>query len=188
LTYGLFSNILPSMSTRICGGRYRSIRLVCPASKVRPTTDRVKEAIFSTLIHHLQDSIVLDLFAGTGGLGIEAISRGAAWVTFIENARECIKVIERNVQMIDANQLATVIKSDARTYIGTCSSSFDLIFMDPPYHKALASQLAPHVYNLLNPGGILVVEHSTKEEIPLSAWKTKKYGDTAISYFMRSEE
>lgn len=176
------------MSTRICGGRYRSIRLDCPASKVRPTTDRVKEAIFSTLIHHLQDSVVLDLFAGTGGLGIEAISRGAARVTFIEKATECIKVIERNIHAIDANQLAIIIKADARTYINSCSTSFDLIFMDPPYHKDLASQLTPHVYNLLNPGGILVVEHSTKEEMSLTAWKSKKYGDTAISYFMRSEE
>ncbi len=176
------------MSTRICGGRYRSIRLDCPASKVRPTTDRVKEAIFSTLIHHLQDSIVLDLFAGTGGLGIEAISRGAARVIFIEKATECIKVIERNIHAIDANQLAIIIKADARTYINTCSTSFDLIFMDPPYHKDLASQLTPHVYNLLNLGGILVVEHSTNEEMPLTAWKTKRYGGTAISYFMRSEE
>ena len=176
------------MSTRICGGRYCSIRLECPASKVRPTTDRVKEAIFSTLIHYLQDSVVLDLFAGSGGLGIEAISRGAARVTFIEKATECINVIERNIHVIDANQLAIIIKADARTYINTCSTSFDLIFMDPPYHKGLASQLAPHVYNLLNPGGILVVEHSIKEEILLTAWKSKRYGDTTISYFMRSEE
>ena len=155
---------------------------------MRPTTDRVKEAIFSTLIHHLQDSIVLDLFAGSGSLGIEAISRGAARVTFIEKATECINVIERNIHVIDANQLAIIIKADAGAYINTCSTSFDLIFMDPPYHKGLASQLAPHVYNLLNPEGILVVEHTTKEEIPLTAWKTKRYGDTAISYFMRSEE
>jgi 16S rRNA (guanine966-N2)-methyltransferase len=176
------------MSTRICGGRYRSIRLECPASKVRPTTDRVKEAIFSTLSHYLQDSVVLDLFAGSGGLGIEAISRGAARVTFIDKATECIKVIERNIHVIETQQLAIIIKADVRTYINTCSTTFDLIFMDPPYHKGLASQLAPHVYNLLNPGGILVVEHSIKEEILLTAWKTKRYGDTVISYFMRSEQ
>ena len=125
------------MSTRICGGRYCSIRLECPASKVRPTTDRVKEAIFSTLIHYLQDSVVLDLFAGSGGLGIEAISRGAARVTFIEIATECINVIERNIQAIDADQLAIIIKADARTYINTCSTSFDPYSWTLPTIKVL---------------------------------------------------
>jgi len=175
------------MSLRICGGRYRSIRLKCPASTVRPTTDRVKEAIFSALAHYLHDSIVLDLFAGSGSLGIESISRGAAKVTFVDKSRECINFIKQNLQSIDAKEISVVIQSEARTYINSCDKTFDLIFMDPPYHKGLASELTPHVYNLLNPGGILVVEHSTKELIPLAAWKTKQYGETAISYFLRSE-
>lgn len=175
------------MSLRICGGKFCSIRLECPASHVRPTTDRVKEAVFSTLVHYLQDSVVLDLFAGSGSLGIESISRGAAQVTFVDKSRECINIIKRNIKCIDAQQLSTIIHSEARAYVNSCGSSFDLIFMDPPYHKGLASELAPHVYNLLNPGGILVVEHSTKEMIPLAAWKMKQYGDTAISYFLRSE-
>ncbi|MGO9145970.1 MAG: 16S rRNA (guanine(966)-N(2))-methyltransferase RsmD [Desulfomonilia bacterium] len=176
------------MSIRICGGRYRSIRLDCPTSRVRPTTDRVKEAIFSTLVHDLEDSIVLDLFAGSGSLGIEAISRGASQVTFVEKSQECIKVIERNIETIGAQQRSIIIKSDVRTYIDKCPASFDLIFMDPPYHKDLASQLAPHVYNLLNIGGILVVEHSIREDVPLAVWKSKRYGDTAISYFIRSAQ
>lgn len=176
------------MSIRICGGIYRSIRLECPASSVRPTTDRVKEAIFSTLIHDLADAEVLDLFAGSGGLGIEAISRGASRVTFVEKSKGCIEIIERNIKSIGAQEQSVIIKSDVQTYINKCALRFDLIFMDPPYHKGLASELAPHVYNLLEIDGILVVEHSTREEIPLTAWKTKHYGDTSISYFIRSEE
>ncbi len=175
------------MSIRVCGGRYRSIRLKCPSSRVRPTTDRVKEAIFSVLVHDLHDAMVLDLFAGSGSFGIEAISRGAAQVTFIEKTKECIIVIEKNLETIDAREKAIIIKADARTFIKKCTSLFDLIFMDPPYHKGLATELAPHVYTLLKVGGILVIEHSPREEIPLVAWKTKQYGDTSISYFTRSE-
>jgi len=175
------------MAVRICGGRYRSIRLACPASQVRPTTDRVKEAIFSTIVHYLNDSNVLDLFAGSGSLGIESLSRGAAQVTFVDKNRECINVIKQNLRSINVQQLAVIVHTEARAYINTCKTSFDLIFMDPPYDKNLASELAPHVYNLLNPGGILVVEHSIKEAIPLTAWKFKKYGDTEISYYLRSE-
>jgi len=132
--------------------------------------------------------MVLDLFAGSGSLGIEAISRGAGHVTFVEKSLECIKVIEQNVRTIGVQELATIIKSDAVTYVKNCMTSFNLIFMDPPYHKDLASKLAPHVYNLLTTGGILVAEHSVREEIPMSAWKTKRYGDTVVSYFMRSEQ
>jgi 16S rRNA (guanine966-N2)-methyltransferase len=175
------------MSLRICGGTYRSIRLECPSSRVRPTTDRVKEAIFSVLIHDLNDAMVLDLFAGSGSLGIEAISRGAAQVTFIEQAKECVEVIEKNLKIIDAREKGIIIKADARMFIKKCKTHFDLIFMDPPYHKGLATKLAPHVYSFLKVGGILVIEHSPREEIPLKAWKMKRYGDTTISYFTRSE-
>jgi 16S rRNA G966 N2-methylase RsmD len=72
-------------------------------------------------------------------------------------------------------------------FIKKCKTHFDLIFMDPPYHKGLATKLAPHVYSFLKVGGILVIEHSPGEEIPLVAWKMKRYGDTTISYFTRSE-
>jgi 16S rRNA (guanine(966)-N(2))-methyltransferase RsmD len=175
------------MSVRICGGKNRSIRLECPASGVRPTTDRVKEAIFSVLIDNLQDALVLDLFAGSGSLGIEAISRGAAHVTFVEKSKECIDVIRRNLKAIDALERATILKTEAGQFIRKNTHLFDLIFMDPPYHKGLATELAPHVYNLLSVGGILVVEHSPRDEIPMAAWKSKRYGDTSISYFNRSE-
>ena len=155
---------------------------------MRPTTDRVKEAIFSTLIHDVKDAKVLDLFAGSGSLGIEAISRGASHVTFVEKSKECVEIIGRNIKTLSVQEQSIIIKSDVRTYLDRCKTTFDLIFMDPPYHKDLASQLAPHVYNLLNIGGILVVEHSIREEVPMALWKSKRYGDTAISYFIRSEQ
>jgi len=179
---------MDAMSIRICGGRYRSIRLDCPSSGVRPTTDRVKEAIFSVLMHDLQDSLVLDLFAGCGSLGIEALSRGAAHATFVDSSRSCIEIIRKNIQSIRAENNATVMKGEAGQFVHKCRDRFDLIFMDPPYHKGLATELTPHVYNLLKVGGILVVEHSLRDLIPMDAWKSKRYGDTTISYFRRSEE
>ena len=175
------------MSIRVCGGKNRSIRLECPSSGVRPTTDRVKEAIFSVLVNDLHDAQVLDLFAGSGSLGIEAISRGASHATFVEKSKESIDVIRRNLKAIDAGEKVTIIKTDAGLFIKKCATLFDLIFMDPPYHKGLATELAPHVYNLLKVGGILVVEHSIRDVIPMETWKSKQYGDTSISYFYRSE-
>lgn len=179
---------MDAMSIRICGGIYRSIRLDCPSSGVRPTTDRVKEAIFSVLMNHLQDAHVLDLFAGCGSLGIEAISRGAAHATFVDSSRSCIEIIRRNIQSIKAESRATIMKFEAGQFARNCQDHFDLIFMDPPYHKGLATELTPHVYNLLKPGGILVVEHSPQDEISMPAWKSKRYGGTNISYFSRSGE
>ncbi|MGC9324959.1 MAG: 16S rRNA (guanine(966)-N(2))-methyltransferase RsmD [Desulfomonilia bacterium] len=173
------------MSIRICGGLYRSIRLECPARGVRPTTDRVKEAIFSILGDDVPGSNVLDLFAGCGSLGIESLSRGAQHASFVEKSRVCTEVIAQNLKTIEAGERATIIRGDARSFMKTCTSGFDLIFMDPPYNKALASTLAPHVYKLLNSGGVLVIEHSPAEPLELAAWKHKTYGDTAVSFFRK---
>lgn len=155
---------------------------------MRPTTDRVKEAIFSTLAHSLPEARVLDLFAGSGALGCEALSRGASRVTFVDNSRECIEIIKTNITTLGALEQATVIKTDVKTFIHSCTDTYDLIFMDPPYHKGLASDLTPHVYNLLDTGGILVVEHESGEKILQVPWKHRQYGDTSISYFIRSEQ
>jgi 16S rRNA (guanine(966)-N(2))-methyltransferase RsmD len=179
---------MDAMAMRVCGGMYRSIRLDCPSAGVRPTTDRVKEAIFSVLMNDLQDARVLDLFAGCGSLGIEALSRGAAHATFVDSSRSCIETIRRNIHSIKAEKQATIVKSEAELYVKKCTRLFDLVFMDPPYHKGLATELTPHVYNLLKVGGILVVEHSQRDVIPMEAWKAKRYGDTSISYFRRSGE
>lgn len=174
------------MSIRVCGGTYRSRRLECPQTGVRPTTDRVKEAIFSTLAGHLQGACVLDLFAGSGNLGIEALSRGACEVTFVDKSAVSVRVIEKNLQALGINEHITCIKSEVSAFVRQCSMLYDLIFMDPPYNKGLASNMTPHVYNLLKFGGILTIEHSPSEIIEINPWKTRTYGDTMITYIMRS--
>jgi 16S rRNA (guanine966-N2)-methyltransferase len=175
------------MSIRVCGGIYRSRRLECPVKGVRPTTDRVKEAIFSTLSADIPGAYVLDLFAGSGNLGIEALSRGARQVTFVDKSAVCIRCIEKNLSALGAITDASLIRSDVTAFVHHFSGSFDLIFMDPPYNKGLASKSAPHVYNLLKIGGILTIEHSPDEVIDISPWKTRTYGDTMITYILRSE-
>ncbi|MBN1635668.1 MAG: 16S rRNA (guanine(966)-N(2))-methyltransferase RsmD [Deltaproteobacteria bacterium] len=173
------------MSIRISGGIYRSRRIECPSRGVRPTLDRVKEAIFSTLQMNIEGAEVLDLFAGSGNLGIEALSRGALCATFVDKARICTKVIEKNLKTLGILEKSGIITADIRSYLKVCNRSFDLIFADPPYNKGLASQLAPHVYKLLNSGGILVLEHSPQELITIQSWKNRSYGDTMITYIQK---
>jgi 16S rRNA (guanine966-N2)-methyltransferase len=175
------------MAIRVCGGIYKSRRLECPVKGVRPTTDKVKEAIFSTLSADIPGAYVLDLFAGSGSLGIEALSRGARQVTFVDKSAVCIRCIEKNLSTLGVRTDAALIKSDVSSFVQHFSGGFDLIFMDPPYNKGLASKSAPHVYNLLKIGGILTIEHSPDEVIDISPWKTRTYGDTMITYILRSE-
>lgn len=170
---------------RVCAGLYKSRRVECPEG-IRPTTDRVKEAIFSALAMDLHGKSVLDLFAGSGALGIEALSRGAGAVTFVEQDRVCLGIIRKNIETLAAADKTMLVKADVRTFVRTCATAFDLILMDPPYHKGLASQLAPHVYNLVNPGGVLVIEHSPRETLTVEAWKSRIYGDTMITYVTRA--
>ena len=175
------------MSIRVCGGIYKSRRIECPVKGVRPTTDKVKEAVFSTLSADIPGAYVLDLFAGSGNLGIEALSRGAHQATFVDKSAVCIRCIEKNLSTLGNSMDAVFIKSDVSTFVQHFPGRFDIIFMDPPYNKGLASKSAPHVYNLLKIGGILAIEHSPDEVIDVRPWKIRTYGDTMITYIMRSE-
>jgi 16S rRNA (guanine966-N2)-methyltransferase len=173
------------MSIKVCAGIYRSRRIECPVRGVRPTTDRVKQAIFSTLPVDLEGAHVLDLFAGSGNLGIEALSRGAELVTFVDGSKTCIQVIEKNLRMLQALDRARMVRSDVKAFLDKSRETFDVIFMDPPYNKGLASDLAPHVYSFVKTGGVLVIEHSPIETIPVDPWKTRTYGDTMVTYITR---
>lgn len=173
------------MSLRIGAGQYRSRRIDCPEG-IRPTTDMVKGAIFSALGMVMHGKYVLDLFSGSGALGIEALSRGADSVTFVDKSRPCIHTITKNIVALGALDKVSIFRTDAMSFVLACVNTFDLILMDPPYHNGLASQLAPHVYRLLRPGGVIVIEHSPQEEIDMEAWKSRTYSDTMITFIMRS--
>lgn len=127
--------------TRIIAGRYKGSRLSAPSgSAVRPTTDRMRERLFSVLMHgpypDINNARVADLFAGTGAIGLEALSRGASTITFVEKSPASVACIKENIAALDAENETRVLRISALD-LPTISAPFDIIFMDPPYHKGL---------------------------------------------------
>jgi len=173
------------MSVRIISGKFGSRVIDCPGD-IRPTADRVKEAMFSALGIDIYGLGVLDLFAGSGALGFEALSRGARSVVFVDNSRSSIQFIKKNSLTLGLSQACIVEYSDVMEFIRKSSIEYDLVFADPPYNKGLASKTAAELYKLIKPDGMAVIEHSPKEPIELNTFKQKKYGDTMLSFIKRS--
>ena len=155
----------------------------------RPTMDRVKESLFATIQSYVKDSIVLDLFAGSGQLGIEAISNGANTCYFIDNNKEVIKVLNQNISNLNIKSNSKVILSDWKKSLNEFSNQgikFDLIFVDPPYDYNVYEKILEKVstLNLLNENGLIILEHSNlkfKESYNnLTLYKAKKYGSKSI--------
>ena len=159
----------------------------------RPTMDRVKESLFASIQDYLDDSIVLDLFAGSGNLGIEAISNGASKCYFVDNNKECIKVINENINNFNIKNQSIVLNKDykdALNYFDSNNIKFDIIFVDPPYKYNIKSELLDIIINndILNDNGIIVFEYSNDEEIDnnnFNLFKSKKYGDKYISIYKK---
>ena len=182
---------------RIISGERRGARLLTPkGTNTRPTRGRIKEALFNILSGHqfintIRQRIVIDAFAGSGALGLEALSRGAALSIFIENDHRAIKTLEQNILKLDYQQRARIIKADACTTDIPATEEAGLVIMDPPYELDLAQPCM----ETLKKGGwigeetILVLEHgSTKEpEHPswLECFKTQKYGVTNLFFFRK---
>jgi len=168
---------------RIIAGRWGGRRIKAPGgSTVRPTADRVREAWMSALGGRLDGLTVLDLFAGSGALGLEALSRGAAHVTFVEIARAGFRSLEDNVRLLDADAQATVVKADALKYVRRFEvGSFDLVLADPPYGKGHAAVLLRH-FSDVPFARELWVEHRTGEQLPeLRGLRHRRYGDTTLT-------
>ena len=178
---------------RIIGGVSRGRRLVTPKShSVRPTSDRVKESLFNILGSEVEGKVVLDLFAGTGNLGIEALSRGAERVIFVEKGRKALQLIQRNIAQIGLEGRVEIIPRDANRAIGILKGKgeiFDLILMDPPYEKGLIKRTLIKLIShpIYHTGSILVIEHDRREPMPdtLEGWnlvRERRLGDTVISF------
>jgi len=171
---------------RVIAGTYGGRTLKAPAgADTRPTSDRVREALFSILGDRVQDARVLDLFAGSGALGIEALSRGAATATFVDKAAPAIRAVGANLEALGAD--ATVVRAEARRFLGGASRSgrsYDLVFLDPPYRldAALAAALPEAVKAVLAPGATVVSESDRRAplEIDLPLEDERRYGDTLI--------
>lgn len=158
----------------------------------RPTMDRVKESVFASIQNKIADSIVLDLFAGSGNLGIEAISNGADICYFVDSNYECIKVIKDNIKMFDIEKQCILFNSDYRDALRKFRDNklkFDIIFIDPPYKYQLKNELLKQLkeYNLLSDTGIIVFEYQVEEDlddnIGFELLRNKKYGDKFVSIY-----
>jgi 16S rRNA (guanine966-N2)-methyltransferase len=174
---------------RIIAGRWRGHNIASPpGEKTRPTTDRVREAWMSTLQHDLPGARVLDLFAGSGALGLEALSRGAAHVTFVEKAVGPLRALQSNVDKLGATEEAEIVKKDALAFVGTLPElAFDIAFADPPYDSGAAAQLIARFMEAPF-SRILSVEHRARAELPqLEDAHTRRYGDTAITFITAPE-
>lgn len=159
---------------------------------VRPTTDRVKEAIFSIIQFEIEGREVLDLFAGSGQLGIEALSRGAAYATFTDLNKEAVAVIKNNLLTTGLHKNSAVLQSDATTFLRNSKKKFDIIFMDPPYSKGILQKTLPFAVDAINDGGVIVCEHPYGEEMPenvgrFSIYRQYRYSKLGITVYRINE-
>ncbi|WP_062521350.1 16S rRNA (guanine(966)-N(2))-methyltransferase RsmD [Demequina silvatica] len=177
--------------TRIIAGRWGGRRLAVPPRGTRPTTDRVREAVFSRLDHgdHLRGARVLDLFAGSGALGFEAVSRGAAHATLVEADARATAVLRSNARDLSAGGAVTVVKERVRPFLSRDAEPWDVILLDPPYDipRAELAQVLAAAGDRIAPGGLVVLEWSSRAgDAPwpdtLEAVASKAYGETAIHY------
>lgn len=160
---------------------------------VRPTTDRVKEAMFSIIQFQLEGRRVLDLFAGSGQLGIEALSRGAAQAVFVDADRRAVEQVKRNLQHTHLAQNARVVNGDFAAFLRGKVEPFDIAFLDPPYRKGLVQQALPLVAAVMNPGGVILCETPPEEDLSALGGdfvlrKEYSYGKIKLSRFTHRDQ
>lgn len=157
-----------------------------PGLDTRPTTDRVKESVFNIISPYLPADMVLDLFSGSGALGIEALSRGCAHGIFVENQKPALDATIQNISLARVSDRAEVVRGDALTYLGRTNRKFDIIFLDPPYNTGLLNKAVAKIAEnkLLSENGIIVAESEHMGEEPENEFfdiiKRVKYGKTTV--------
>lgn len=176
---------------RVIAGTARGRKLMEPADRrIRPTLDRVRGALFNMLVLEIEDAEFLDLFAGTGANGIEALSRGAAHCVFVDNDAEAQKIIRENLFHTGLARQARCLPLSLPADLHRITGSYDIIFADPPYHNDYYAALLEGIVGkeLLKPEGVVVIEHDRRENMPesiagLERTRFKHYGDAALSSY-----
>jgi 16S rRNA (guanine966-N2)-methyltransferase len=174
---------------RVIAGTRKGHRIDAPVGRgTRPTSDRVRENVFNLVAPWVEDASVLDLFAGSGALGIEALSRGAERAVFVDSSAASYRVIERNLDRLRLTG-ARVVQEDVRRYVANERAAYDLVFCDPPYgdYPELEPVLARYAPRLLAEDGLLVLETSSRLEpdLPLTQRTSRRYGSARITLFER---
>jgi 16S rRNA (guanine966-N2)-methyltransferase len=179
---------------RVTGGIFRGRKLQTISGKAtRPTADKVRQAVFNILIHDIEGARILDIFAGSGALGIDALSRGARSAVFIESGRAQAGAIKANLQNLALK--AEVLVTDYRAAFRTLSrehNKFDLIFADPPYDEVTPAEIIEAVqqYGLLSPDGLLIIEHKrgqAMESDKMRLLKKRRFGQTEVSFYAQKQ-
>ncbi len=189
---------------RVIAGQYRGRVLKSPPSlQTRPTSDRLRETLFNVLAPRLEGARFLDLCAGTGAVGIEALSRGASFVTFVDRVHKMCALVEENLDLLEVpEEMTEVVKSEASEYLRRTAEGngqdwrggkepWDVAYFDPPYssdYLPVLRAFGQYTAKLLREGGLLVVEHHHKKPLPeapggLRRWRFLKQGDSALSFY-----
>lgn len=179
---------------RVITGTARGRRLITlEGEDVRPTTDRVKEALFSIIQFEIEGRKVLDLFAGSGQLGIEALSRGAKSAVFVDLSKKSVEVVKQNLESTGLGKNAIVLNTDSIAFAASRADRHDVAFLDPPYRTGLLQKALPLTANIMNEGGVIVCEAPFDEELPETAVNFKmtkeyKYGKIKLVTYRFEEK
>lgn len=179
---------------RVITGKARGVQLKTPDGELtRPTADRVKEALFSIINFDIPGAKVLDLFGGTGQLGIEALSRGADQAVFVDAREEACSLIRENLKRTKLTLQAKVIRSDYASYLKRCGEKFDIIFLDPPYAEEFLENSLHKIteIDILQSNGIIVTERPLGKDLPFAfegyeRSKDYKYGKTLLTIYRKA--
>ena len=178
---------------RVIAGKARGVSLKTPnGMATRPTADRVKEALFSIIQFDLPSAKVLDLFAGTGQLGIEALSRDAKSAVFVDEREDACRLVRENLSKTKLDAYAKVIRSDYMQYLKSCTEKFDIILLDPPYAEVFLENSLKLIteIDILHSGGIIVTERPAEKSLSLlfdgfTRSKDYKYGNTILTIYRK---
>ena len=175
---------------RVVSGKSKGHKLISPEGlDVRPTLERVKESVFSALLPYIDGAVVLDLFSGSGALGIEALSRGAEKCDFVDSSRHSIKATKENLRFTKLEHLASVHFSDWKRYISFCKEKYDVVFLDPPYSKGIENEVMLVLSEHLKDDGIVVLETEQKpcDYQGFELVRQAKYGRVFVSFYKKTK-
>ena len=178
---------------RVIAGIAKGISLATPdGMQTRPTADRVKEALFSIIHFELPGAKVLDLFGGTGQLGIEALSRGASSAVFVDARDDACKLIRENLRKTKLSEVGTIVRSDYLDYLKRCKEKFNIVILDPPYAEVFLENALKMIteIDILHSGGIIVAERPLGKDLPweflgFTRSRDYKYGRTLITLYRK---
>lgn len=179
------------MLMRVITGIARGKRLVTPDGRdVRPTSEKVKEALFSALQFDIEGRRILDLFAGSGQLGIEALSRGAESAVFVDSSAASVKIINKNLENTGFTENSKVYTQDYSSFTAMCRDTFDIVFLDPPYANGLLVPAIKSVLPLVSDYGTVVCEHPGEVELPediggFCVYRTYRYGKINVTMYRK---